>query len=165
MAERLAVEKPTLDPDSPSIRRWSGSAFGLAAALCWAISPVFIRRGLEGFHHPVLAVTIGVLVATMAHGTLLLFRRHRYEQGPVITFALWRNQGLAGILNGLGLLFRWIALDLAPVGIVLTLTRVNMIVVIVVSAFLKGDYAERLTWRVWLGAALVLVGAVILGLD
>ena len=35
---------------------------GLCTALVWAISPIFIRAGLEEFQSPVVGVAIGLLV-------------------------------------------------------------------------------------------------------
>jgi uncharacterized membrane protein len=143
---------------------WTGSFFGLITALTWAVSPVFIKEGLKELPSPVLGVTIGMVVSTIAYGILLLLRRNHISKEP-ITADLWLNQSIAGVLTGLGTLFRWIALDLAPVAVVVTLGRFNMVVVIVLSALMTGQYAEKMTWRIWLGAGLVIVGAVILGLD
>jgi drug/metabolite transporter (DMT)-like permease len=56
---------------------WTASAFGLGAALCWAISPILVRRGLEGLPSPLLGVTIGLVAATLAYGIALLPRRRR----------------------------------------------------------------------------------------
>ena len=105
-----------------------------------------------------------MVASTIAYGALMLLRRNHISKEP-ITRELWLNQVVAGVLTGLGTLFRWIALDLAPVAVVVTLGRFNMIVVLVISAFMTGRYAEKLTWKVWLGAVFVIAGAVILGLD
>ncbi len=50
---------------------WRDSAFGLGTALAWAISPVFIRKGLDGFDSPLLGVTVG-LAASLAGYVLAL---------------------------------------------------------------------------------------------
>jgi uncharacterized membrane protein len=143
---------------------WAGSFFGILTALTWAISPVFIKEGLKELPSPILGVTIGMVVSTIAYGLFMLLRRNHISKEP-ITPELWLNQSIAGVLTGLGTLFRWIALDLAPVAVVVTLGRFNIVVVILISAFTTGQYAEKMTWRIWLGAVLTITGAVILGLD
>lgn len=105
-----------------------------------------------------------MLASTAASGLLLLSRRYQMSRTS-ISSALWLNQSIAGVLTSLGTLFRWIALDLAPVGVVVTLGRFNVVVVIVISAFMTEKYAEKMTWKVWGIAALVIAGAVILSLD
>lgn len=160
----MSIEK-TLEETIPELQTGlSGSIFGLITALTWALSPIFIKKGLEDLDSPILGVTIGMVASTLAYGILMLLRRNHISKTP-ITGGLWLNQIMAGVLTGLGTLFRWIALDLAPVAVVVTLGRFNMIVVIVISSFMTGKYAEKMTWKVWLGAALVIAGAVILGLD
>jgi uncharacterized membrane protein len=57
---------------------------------------------------------------------------------------------------------RWIALDKAPVGVVLALGRLNVPVVILLSPMLVGKTQENVTTRVWLGAALIVGGSIIL---
>jgi len=53
---------------------WRASLFGLAAAFCWALSPVFTREGLKGLSSPLLGVTTGVLASALAYGLPLLLR-------------------------------------------------------------------------------------------
>lgn len=160
----MTTEKATQEAIPELQTGLSGSIFGLITALTWALSPIFIKKGLEGLDSPILGVTVGMVASTIAYGALMLLRRNHISKEP-ITRELWLNQVVAGVLTGLGTLFRWIALDLAPVAVVVTLGRFNMIVVLVISAFMTGRYAEKLTWKVWLGAAFVIAGAVILGLD
>lgn len=160
----MTTEKPIQEVVPELQTGLPGSIFGLITALTWALSPIFIKKGLEDLGSPILGVTVGMVASTIAYGLLMLVRKNHISKEP-ITADLWLNQTVAGVLTGLGTLFRWIALDLAPVAVVVTLGRFNMIVVIVISAFMTGKYAEKMTWKVWLGAALVIAGAVILGLD
>lgn len=142
----------------------AGSIFGLATAMVWATSPVFIKEGLKDLPSPILGVTIGMIVSTIAYGIMMLLRKNHISKEP-ITRELWLNQTIAGVLTSLGTLFRWIALDLAPVAVVVTLGRFNIVVVILITTFMTGQYAEKMTWRVWVGVALVVTSAIIFGLD
>jgi uncharacterized membrane protein len=143
---------------------FAGSIFGLATAMVWATSPVFIKEGLKDLPSPILGVTIGMVVSTVAYGIMMLLRRNHISKEPITT-DLWINQTIAGVLTSLGTLFRWIALDLAPVAVVVTLGRFNIVVVMFITALMTGQYAEKLTWRVWVGVALVVASAIIFSLD
>jgi len=69
---------------------------------------------------------------------------------------------IAGSLVGLSQWGRWIALGLAPVGVVLAITQVSTPVAILVSPVLVGRHLERVTGRVWAGAAVIVGGSLLL---
>jgi uncharacterized membrane protein len=140
----------------------SGRAlFGLGTALCFSISPIFIRHGMETLDSPLLGVTIGMVASALAYGLVLLVRRNG-RAGPPIPRRMLLFQLAAGVLVGLSTWARWYALEYAPVGVVLALGRLNVPVVIFLSPILIGRHLERITWRVWLGAGLIVLGSVVL---
>ncbi len=71
-------------------------------------------------------------------------------------------QLVAGVLVGLSTWARWIALDLAPVGVVLALGRLSVPVVIFLAPLIVGQQLEQVTRRIWLGAALIVGGSLLL---
>jgi uncharacterized membrane protein len=142
-------------------RQWVESLYGLGVAVCFSISPIFIRGGLKGLNSPLLGVTIGMGFSALAYGLTLLFRRGQLMQGPLTKDAIF-FQLLASIFVGLSTWTRWIALDKAAVGVVLALGRLNVPVVILLSPMLVGKAQENVTVRVWLGAALIVGGSLIL---
>jgi len=140
---------------------WRDSIYGLAVAICFSISPIFIRAGLDDLPSPLLGVTIGMIISAIAYGILILIRREPVsDRTPTLDSILF--QIAAGILVGLSTWMRWIALDTAPVAVVLALGRLNVPVVILVSLVLIGQETERVTFKVVLGAALIVVGSLIL---
>ncbi|MFB3739008.1 MAG: EamA family transporter [Candidatus Velamenicoccus archaeovorus] len=150
----------------PLPTRLAASSFGLGAALAWAISPVFIRTGLDRYDSPLLGVTIGVVVATAAYGVLIGVRRRRGGQpvGPAPREA--RNWKLvAGLLVGLATWTRWYALSLAPVAVVLSLGLLSVPTVILLAPVAAGRHLERVTASVVAGSALVVAGALVLILE
>jgi len=150
--------------DSEAINiTWRNSLFGLGTAICFAISAIFIRNGLEGLPSPLLGVSVGMSITAVAYGLVLIFRRRQIQQGPIPRDA-WLFQVAAGAIVGLATWVRWIALDMAPVAVVMALGRTNVPVVIFLAPLLVGRKAERVTPRVWLGAALIVAGAVVLNL-
>lgn len=142
-------------------RQWLDSLYGLAVAVCFSISPIFIRSGLKDLDSPLLAVTIGMGFSALAYGVTLLFRRGPLLQGPLTGDAV-AYQLAASVFVGISTWTRWIALDMAPASVVLALGRLNVPVVILVTPFLVGRAAENITARVWLGAALIVGGSLIL---
>jgi drug/metabolite transporter (DMT)-like permease len=145
----------------PGRMKWSDSMFGLGTALCFSISPIFIRGGLKDLPSPLLGVTIGMGFSALAYGITLWFHRGRLIQEPISRDALF-FQMAASAFVGFSTWTRWIALDKAPVGVVLALGRLNVPVVILLSPLLVGKAAENVTVRVWLGAALIVGGSIIL---
>ena len=142
---------------------WRNSLFGLGTAICFAISAIFIRNGLEELPSPLLGVSISMAVTALAYGVVLFFRRSTIRQGTIPRKA-WLFQLAAGAIGGLATWARWVALDMAPVAVVMALGRLNVPVVIFLAPLLVGRKAERVTARVWLGAALIVAGAVLLNL-
>ena len=154
---------PACQESEPINVTWRNSLFGIGTAICFAISAIFIRHGLEDMPSPLLGVTIGMVITAIAYGVLLLFRRKQIRQGSIPLDA-WLFQIAAGAIVGLATWARWIALDIAPVAVVMALGRTNVPVVIFLAPLLVGRKLERVTVRVWLGAGLIIAGAVLLNL-
>ncbi|MBI2247297.1 MAG: DMT family transporter [Armatimonadetes bacterium] len=140
---------------------WTGVTFGLGAAMVWAISPIFIRVGLSGLPSPLLGVTVSMVVSAAAYGIALWASRRPWagliESREVLVIKL-----LAGVLVGFSVWARWIALALAPVGVVLALALMSVPVVMLLSPLVVGRHLERVTSRLWAGASLTVSGAVVL---
>ncbi|MEJ2302656.1 MAG: EamA family transporter [Anaerolineales bacterium] len=161
MAEKTELIQSREKPRGVVAGGWRGAIFGLGTAVCFSISPIFIRHGLAGLPSPLLGVTVGMIASTAAYGLLLLLRRSA-SSGAAIPKRALLLQLAAGILVGLSTWARWLALDLAPVGVVLALGRLNVPVVIALSPILIGQQIERVTLRVWLGAGLIVAGSIVL---
>ena len=163
MAE-LREQVPEAAQDSDTIQvTWRNSLFGIGTAICFAVSAIFIRNGLEDLPSPLLGVTIGMVITALIYGVVLLFRRKQIEQGSIPLDA-WLFQLAAGVFVGLATWARWIALDMAPMAVVMALGRTNVPIVIFLAPLLVGRKLERVTLRVWLGAGLIVAGAVLLNI-
>jgi drug/metabolite transporter (DMT)-like permease len=139
------------------------AVYGLVTALCWSISPVFIKHALRGLDSPLLGVTIGMVCALAVYAGALAAtgRRVRFAEGRVaLAFQL-----VAGIFVGLSVWSRWYSLEDASVGVVLALSLLSVPVVTALSPFVIGRQLERITPRIVLGAALVVAGALLLVLE
>jgi drug/metabolite transporter, DME family len=140
---------------------WKASSFGLGTAMCWAISPIFIRRGLEEFDAPLVGVTLSMLAAVAAYGLITLTRgRHATTPSASRTAMTWKLA--AGVLVGLSTWARWYAFSLASVAVVLGLALLSVPTVMVLAPLLVGRDHERVTRPVVVGAGLVVAGALVL---
>lgn len=137
------------------------SLFGLGAALAWAVSPTFIRRGLNDVDDPVLGVMVGVIAATIGYGFILLARSRNTSLASASRSAL-RWKVAAGLLVGLATWTRWYALGLAPVAVVLGLALLSVPTVIVLAPIAAGRRLEPITVPVVVGSAFVVAGALVL---
>ncbi len=154
-------EKSSSKEDKHIETGWKGAWLGLSASICWSISPYFIRAGLSQFPSPLLGVTIGSAVSALVYLVILLFQGKTAFFSTTTTDA-WVFKILAGIFVGLSTWARWIALDLAPVPVVLAITMVSTPLVILLSPFVSGKNLERVTISLWVGTALILGGALLL---
>ena len=134
---------------------------GFATALCWSISPILVREGLEDLDSPVLGVTIGMVANVIAYGVLVLIQRRKW-QGLPIERASFNWQFLAGVFVGLATWARWVALDLSEVAVVLAIGRINVPLVLVLSILMLDQSHERITKQVWIGAGLIVAGSMVL---
>jgi len=108
-----------------------------------------------------LGLTMGIAASAVGYGILLLFQpQHRTTVD--VTGEAWFFKVLAGLLVGLSTWARWIALDLAPVAIVLAITMISTPVVILISPYVVGKHLERVTATLWGGAGLIIGGALML---
>jgi drug/metabolite transporter (DMT)-like permease len=132
---------------------------GLACAMMWAISPVFTLEGLGGLDSPLLGVTFGMVASMAAYGVFLIGRPLRRDAiaRDTVVFKV-----LAGIAVALATWFRWLAIDGAEVAVVLALALVSVPIVLFLSPLLVGRHLEHVTRKVWLGAGLVVGGALTL---
>ncbi|MDR7482042.1 MAG: DMT family transporter [Armatimonadota bacterium] len=157
----ISVEQPAAAARAtPAPADRTGVLYGLAASLCWAVSPVFVRHGLAGLPSPLLGLTLGLVPCVIAYAVGMLWRREEFD-GARRSEALYYKV-VAGALVGLSQWARWIALDLAPVGVVLALSQISVPLVLVLSPLVGNRHGESVTPRLWAGAALTVAGVLLL---
>ncbi len=147
-------------PDGRSLRP-RDAAYGLGAALCWAASPLFIRRGLAVVPSPLLGVTVGLTASALAYAGVLV-ATGRWPTWSALSRRALLAKVVAGVLVGLSTWTRWIALSRAPVAVVLAVALLSVPTVLVLSPVVVGAEVERVTGRVWLGAVCTVAGALAL---
>jgi drug/metabolite transporter (DMT)-like permease len=150
------------DPRAEAGVRWQDAIFGLATAFLWALSPVFTVEGLDELDSPLLGVTIGMVFSVVAYALVLAVapgQRRSARDLPREGVAL---KAISGVLVALSIWGRWVALDLAEVGVVLALNLLAVPTVLLLAPVVAGRHLEHVDARIWLGAGLVVAGTLIL---
>jgi drug/metabolite transporter (DMT)-like permease len=135
--------------------------FGLAAALCWSLSPIFIRQGLGELPDPLLGVTVGMVASAMGYAVLIGVRGSRGQIGPVELVAV-RYKVFAAVLVALATWMRWISLELTTVAVALALSLMSVPTVNILAPLVSSSDLERVTGQVWLGSGLIITGSLVL---
>jgi drug/metabolite transporter, DME family len=135
---------------------------GLACAFLWALSPIFIVRGLEGFDSPLIGLTVGLAVSVAAFVPCYALWRGRGQAWRAVTGSAGALKLFAGVLVGVSTWWRWAALEDASVGVVLALNLLSVPVVLLLAPVVAGRQIENVTAGLWAGAGLVVSGALIL---
>jgi drug/metabolite transporter (DMT)-like permease len=140
---------------------WRDAGPGVATAIAWSISPIFVKEGLEGLDSPLLGLALGMAVALVCYAAAIaVWRRPSGEvlgSREAVAFKL-----AAGVLVGLSLWARWASLDSTGIAIVLALALLSVPVVLLLSPLIMGRHVERVTPRIWAGASLVVGGSLLL---
>ncbi len=136
---------------------------GLGTAFVWAISPIFVRAGLDELPSPITGVAVGLSVNVLAYGIMLWIRRAEWHNQPIPRVAIYWQIG-AAIFVALATWARWTALETEPVGVVSAIERLSVPVVIVLSLLMLDQKHERVNRNVWIGGAMIVAGAIILTL-
>ena len=159
---------PEGDPPGPGAvamrtrsRRRAGTLAALGTAFCWALSPLFIRDGLEGLPSPLLGVTVSMVASAAMFAVVLAVQRSRSGPQHVSTEALGFKVA-AGLFVGVATWFRWIALDRTTVAVVLSVNAISVPTVLLLAPVIVGRRHEHVTARLWFGATLVVAGSFVL---
>ena len=133
-----------------------GYAFALGAAACYGATHV-LARFIVGQVPPLVgsafALLFGVVVLTALAGRDVV----RDLRAPRRAF-LWI--ALSGVSASFGVTSLYLAVDRAPVVIVSPISGVYPLVSVFLASLFLGRL-ERITWRVWAGTLLVVVGIVL----
>jgi drug/metabolite transporter, DME family len=133
---------------------------GLTCAFCWALSPAFTLRGLEGFDSPLAGLAVGMAASVLMF--LLLSPLLADGDRPSISRPGLALKLAAGVLVALATWSRWAALEDAAVGVVLALSLLSVPIVLLVAPLVSGGRTERVTAGLWAGSGLVVTGALLL---
>lgn len=134
---------------------------GMGAPVCWALSPIFIRLGLNDLDSPLLGVSVGITASALFYGAILL-ARHLRSPFATVSNEAFTLKLIAGILVGVATWGRWVAIDLTEVATVLALSLVSVPVVNLLTPMIIDKQLERVTLMIWIGSFFIIGGSLVL---
>jgi drug/metabolite transporter (DMT)-like permease len=153
------------DPTDPRPAREIGLslAFPLLAALCFAIEPVFISWGLAEGVPVVAGLAVKVVAAALGFLGYLLIASAVPSAARLAGSLRWYVA--AGVASTVALLVYFLALEVAPVVVVVPIIQVSPLIVLVLSSAFLPRGLERVTWDLTVAATLVVVGAIVVSVS
>ncbi|MFW6003464.1 MAG: EamA family transporter [Halanaeroarchaeum sp.] len=152
-----AVEKPSLR------EAWSALLLPLGAALFIGIEPIFVRIGLDSGTPVLVGLSIMTAAALLSHVVYHRVRGGRlYRPGRKVNL---RWFVVAALASTFGLTAYFLALQLAPVVVVIPIIQLSPLAVLAISAAFLPRELERVTWRLAVAASVVVVGAILVSLS
>jgi drug/metabolite transporter (DMT)-like permease len=133
---------------------------GLGCAFCWALSPIFTLRGLDGLDSPLVGLWVGMVACLLVILPVVAVRSG--GTFPSLGTSSVSLKLCVGGLMAMATWFRWAALEDASVAEVVALQLLTVPVVLFLAPVIAGRQAERVTLGLWAGAGLVVSGALIL---
>ena len=134
--------------------------FPIMAGAAYGLANVFRKIGLNINHDPMMGVVAQNVTALWFSLTMALLKKN-HQQVTVNYRKAWIVFGLSGIFSVLGQLAMFHALNIGSVIIVSPLSTISPLFIIVIAGiFLRK--VERITWRIVLGAVLIIGGTFIL---
>jgi drug/metabolite transporter, DME family len=134
----------------------------LTVAVLWGLSPILVRKGLEGLPYPILGLTIGLGLTVAIYG-LGLTLTGRWGPGFPSRGLLWVFLG--GLTGALAISAQWISFNLTTIAIALSLQQTAVLVVVVLAPIMFREPIERLSIPLLFGTAAVLAGTTLVVLQ
>ncbi|MCB2408109.1 EamA family transporter [Hymenobacter lucidus] len=131
--------------------------YALLSATFAALTTVLAKVGIKGVNSDLATAIRTVVVLVLAWGIVLA--RSSHTDISTLTTRNWLFIGLSGIATGLSWVFYFKALQLGNVSQVAPVDKLSVALAIVLSVLLLD---EKLTLPVGIGAALIIVGTLVL---
>lgn len=131
--------------------------YALLSALFAALTAVFAKKGVNKIDSD-LAMAIRTVVITVIAWGIFLVKKQTVDVGS-LTRQNWLFLILSGTAAGLSWIFYFKALQLGKVSQVAPVDKLSVAITILLSVLFLG---ELLTWKMALGAALIIAGTLVL---
>lgn len=156
----IAWETGRENPTNLSRRELAiGLALPFAAALAFGSEPIFASFGFAEGTPAVVGLGVKTLAATLGF-VLYLWYRGAIPATSAVRSVEMQWFVLAGIANTLFLLGYYLALEIAPVIVVVPVVVSNPLFVVLLSALFVPDRLETVTWQIAVAALFVVTGVV-----
>jgi drug/metabolite transporter (DMT)-like permease len=146
-----------VDKGVPGVLPW----FALATAASWGISPLFIRRGLEGLPVPMIAVTVAMTAATTGYLVMMICGRIRGRMTRLLPAQDLGWIVIAGGLVAAAIAAQWTSYEHTPIAVAISLMQLSTPVVVLIAPLLVGTEMEKLTLPLLIGLIMVMTGSIL----
>lgn len=135
--------------------------YAFLSAIAAALVAIFAKLGLKGVDSTLATTIRSIIMAVFLF--LVSFFLKKFQGFSLTSFSSndWMFIILAGIAGALSWLFYFLALKTGLASKVVVIDRLSLVFVIIFAAVFLG---EKLSWRVVLGALLMIAGAIIITL-
>lgn len=140
--------------------RWTNPSLALIATLCFSISPIFVRWGLDEFDYPLLGLAVGMTFTVPAMHVASRLYTGKWVSVPHGV----RRWLLGGGMSALAITAQWTAFASIPIGVALSLQQLQTPVVLIFGPIVLSAPAERATPRLVAGTAMVVAGSILVAL-
>jgi transporter family protein len=135
--------------------------YAFLAALTAALVAIFAKVGLRDMDTTIATTLRSLIMAVFLVTTSALLGKFTTFSPAAVSAKEWAMLTLAGVAGALSWLFYFLALRGGSASAVVAIDRLSILFVIVIAALLLGETAN---WRTVSGAALMVVGAVMIAL-
>lgn len=142
-------------------RKLLGYAAALGAALAYGSTTLIAQKITRDYTSPIVGTAFSMLFGTIIVAGL--FHRDAIADGARAPRQAWVWVCLAGLTSAWGVSFWFLAISRAPIVLVAPLAGIHPLIAIVLAHFFL-QRLERVTWRIVVGAMLVVVGVVLIAL-
>ena len=139
--------------------RLQGYLFALGAAAAYGVSQIMAKK-IVGEASPLVGSAFGLLFGLLI---LSVVTAPDMVRGGLARKRVYAWAALAGLASSTGVVLMFLALDRAPVVVVSPILAVNPLMAIALSQLLIRRL-ERLTWRLVVGAGIVVAGVAIISI-
>jgi len=137
----------------------SWQIFALGSAFFAGLTVLFGKIGVMSLNSNLATFIRTVFIIAMT--AIILSCRNEWQRPQTIDAKTWIFLLLSGLATGLSWLCYYRALQLGPISKVASVDKLSVALAILFGIIFLG---ERLTWKVFLGGGLVIIGTMIISL-
>ncbi len=130
--------------------------FAVLSAVAAAATAILAKIGIANVPSNLATAIRTVVILVFAWG--IVIARGEYRSLPLISNRSWMFLALSGIATGLSWLAYFRALQMAPASKVAPIDKLSLAITIALAVFVLG---EAVSWKTALGAALIVIGALL----
>lgn len=135
--------------------------YALLSSLTAALVAIFGKMGLQGVDSTLATALRSIIMAVFMVLAALMLGKFSGFTFASLGGRAWLFITLAGVAGALSWLFYFLALQIGLVNKVVVIDRLSLVFVVILSAIFLG---EAFTWKVALGAVLMVGGALVIAL-